>query len=224
MDLKAILRTSFSRLAETKIEGGTTALLGHFEGDCLSVLNLGDSGLAILRPALRTPPGSQQPMLFPRLLFRSIDQTHYFNCPYQLASSSKVDELEPADFIRIHVRPGDVVVAASDGVFDNLHDRELQGIVGNKVLEAWRKEAGEHVDVVALADEIVQKARKIGEQEDKEEVVTPFALAAYAEGVRFKGGKLDDTTAVVGVVVEDDAATTITAESGSLPEIQNLER
>eukprot|EP00929_Paragymnodinium_shiwhaense_P057267 TRINITY_DN28660_c0_g1_i1.p1 TRINITY_DN28660_c0_g1~~TRINITY_DN28660_c0_g1_i1.p1 ORF type:complete len:388 (-),score=82.85 TRINITY_DN28660_c0_g1_i1:166-1236(-) len=224
LDLNAILQSAFRRLTDTKIDGGTTALLGHFHEDVLSVLNLGDSGVSILRPALRTPPGSQQPVLFPRMLFRSVDQTHYFNCPYQLASSSAVGELEPADLIRIQVRAGDVIVAATDGVFDNLHDRQLQGIVGGRIVEAWRQDQTAHVDVAAVAKEIVEKARKIGEQEDKEEVVTPFALSAYAEGIRYHGGKLDDTTAIVGVVVEDGEVVNGASGSGSLPAIQNFER
>lgn len=33
-----------------------------------------------------------------------------------------------------------------------------------------------------------------------EDIITPFALAAHSEGLSFRGGKLDDTTVVVGLV------------------------
>ena len=37
----------------------------------------------------------------------------------------------------------------------------------------------------------------LGESQD---IITPFALAAHSEGLSFRGGKLDDTTVVVGLV------------------------
>ena len=33
-----------------------------------------------------------------------------------------------------------------------------------------------------------------------QDIITPFALAAHSEGLSFRGGKLDDTTVVVGLV------------------------
>jgi hypothetical protein len=34
----------------------------------------------------------------------------------------------------------------------------------------------------------------------RQDIITPFALAAHSEGLSFRGGKLDDTTVVVGLV------------------------
>ena len=96
----------------------------HLISTQVGILNLGDSGVMLLRPALRTPPSSDQPLLFPRVIFRSSDQTHYFNCPYQLGSGSAL--VEAPDYIRIRVRAGDIVVAATDGVFDNLFDHQVR--------------------------------------------------------------------------------------------------
>lgn len=39
-----------------------------------------------------------------------------------------------------------------------------------------------------------------------EDIITPFALAAHSEGLSFRGGKLDDTTVVVGLVGDLDTA------------------
>lgn len=188
-DLQEALLKATQRILKEKLEGGSTALLGQLNGTTMAILNLGDSGAMLLRPALRTPPGSDQPLLFPRVVFRSCDQTHYFNCPYQLGSGNA--PVEAPDFIRVRVRTGDLVVAATDGVFDNLFDHQVQAIVAQQLGKAWSKGA---------------PAQRIGQQEDHKDIITPFALAAHSEGLSFRGGKLDDTTVVVGLVCNDSDA------------------
>ncbi|CAE7229844.1 unnamed protein product [Symbiodinium natans] len=122
----------------------------------MGILNLGDSGAMLLRPALRTPPGSDQPLLFPRVVFRSSDQTHYFNCPYQLGSGSL--PVEAPDFIRVRVRTGDLVVAATDGVFDNLFDHQVQAIVAQQLAKAWSVGAPVTPHLSGLATSIAKQA------------------------------------------------------------------
>lgn len=137
-DLQEALLKATQRILKEKLEGGSTALLGQLNGTTMAILNLGDSGAMLLRPALRTPPGSDQPLLFPRVVFRSCDQTHYFNCPYQLGSGNA--PVEAPDFIRVRVRTGDLVVAATDGVFDNLFDHQVQAIVAQQLGKPGVKE------------------------------------------------------------------------------------
>merc|ERR1719458_1563118 len=103
-DLSGAFQAAAARLQEEQLPGGSTVLLGQLDGTTLAVLNLGDSGLLLLRPALRTPPGMDRPVSFPRVVFRSSDQTHYFNCPYQLCSSGL--PLEAPDLIRIRGHQG----------------------------------------------------------------------------------------------------------------------
>lgn len=57
-----------------------------------------------------------------------------------------------------------------------------------------------------LATSIAKQAQRIGQQEDHKDIITPFALAAHSEGLSFRGGKLDDTTVVVGLVCNDSDA------------------
>mmetsp|Transcript_46242 Transcript_46242/g.86307 ORF Transcript_46242/g.86307 Transcript_46242/m.86307 type:complete len:330 (+) Transcript_46242:59-1048(+) len=197
-DLQEALLKASHQILEEKLEGGSTALLGQLNGATMGILNLGDSGAMLLRPALRTPPGSDQPLLFPRVVFRSSDQTHYFNCPYQLGSGSA--PVEAPDFIRIRVRMGDLVVAATDGVFDNLFDHQVQAIVAQQLAKAWSVGAPVTPHLSGLATSIAKQAQRIGQQEDNKDIITPFALAAHSEGLTFRGGKLDDTTVVVGLV------------------------
>jgi len=222
-DLHQALMTAARRLHESQLLGGSTALLGQLNGAIMSILNLGDSGAMLLRPALRTPPGSDQPLLFPRVVFRSSDQTHYFNCPYQLGSSST--PIEAPDFIRIRVRTGDLIVAATDGVFDNLFDHQVQAIVARHLGGAWRTGASVEPQLQGLATSIVKQAQRIGQQEDQKDVITPFALAAHSEGLPFRGGKLDDTTVVVGLVCGAPVGHEDQGEmEDDLPPIHNLVR
>ena len=58
--------------------GSATLLLGQLEAgtDTLRLLNLGDSGAMVLRPALRKFGDTQ--VLFPRCVLRTQDQSHFF--------------------------------------------------------------------------------------------------------------------------------------------------
>lgn len=206
-DLHDVYREAANSVAVEQIQGGSTALIGTLRGLTLTVLNLGDSGVLVLRPALRAKTNGRWPHLFPRVIFRSCEQTHYFNCPYQLGGTT-VAELEEPDIVGVRVVPGDLVIAATDGVFDNLFDRQLQHLTAVHLQSFWAggEKEGE-VDLMPLlqelAERIVQRAQAIGREEDREDVITPFCVAAQSEGLSFRGGKLDDTTVVVGLVVPD---------------------
>jgi len=202
-DLHEELHTSLSRVAAEKVQGGSTALLGQLNGRTMSILNLGDSGALLLRPALRSPPGSDKPLLFPRVVFRSSDQTHYFNCPYQLGSSST--QIEEPDLVRVRVRVGDIIIAATDGVFDNLFDHQVQALVARHLNKSWSDNSEVEPHLQSLASSIVKQAQRTGSQEDNKDLITPFALSAHSEGLSFRGGKLDDTTVVVGLVCRGDS-------------------
>mmetsp|Transcript_56736 Transcript_56736/g.99207 ORF Transcript_56736/g.99207 Transcript_56736/m.99207 type:complete len:354 (+) Transcript_56736:50-1111(+) len=218
-DLQQALWTSSARLTETQTQGGSTALLGQLNKDTISILNLGDSGVILLRPALRTPPGSDQPLLFPRVVFRSSDQTHYFNCPYQLGSSSAPAEVP--DLIHVRVRIGDLVIAATDGVFDNLFDHQVQAIVARHLGNAWRRGDKVQPHLQGLAASIAKQAQRIGQQEDVKDIITPFALSAHSEGLTFRGGKLDDTTIVIGLVCNGDEFEDDSRDENAQPSIHN---
>ena len=72
-------------------------LLSNSGTGLLTVYNIGDCGVLVLRPAPRRFPlakgeaawGPQglrlgQPVHWPRPVLRTSDQTHFFNCPCQL--------------------------------------------------------------------------------------------------------------------------------------------
>ena len=59
-------------------------------------------------------------------------QQHSFNCPYQAGSRllhPNSDCANSADCYEIVLVEGDMIVMATDGIFDNLWDKELEKIV-----------------------------------------------------------------------------------------------
>jgi len=108
--LRAVLAGTAQRLREAPVAGSSTLLVGQLEpeGATLRLLNIGDCGAMLLRPAarrfraggtvawprvvLRTTAGAdahlqdQAPLHTSAVaqVLRTAEQTHYFNCPYQL--------------------------------------------------------------------------------------------------------------------------------------------
>lgn len=84
---------------------------------------------------------------------------------------------------------GDVVVAGSDGLFDNLFAKEVAALVGDAVKEGLGPDD--------MAQKIAASAR-VRALDRKHQ--TPFSTAALQAGFAFYGGKLDDLTVVVSYV------------------------
>ena len=181
--------------------GSSTLLLGHLEPltHTLRVANLGDSGAMVFRPSFRRFRAGN--VLWPRLLLRSQDQTHSFNTPYQAAADDFSYTASRVDEISTVVCEGDILVAATDGVLDNLFDLHVQNTVA-RALRGLRAKEAEAVQTAVdeLAQSIANEAHNVGLREDEEGLHTPFEVAAAQEGMRFCGGKLDDVAVVCGVV------------------------
>ncbi len=124
--------------------GGSTACIGIAASDgTLQMANLGDSGFLQLRH------GAVQHYSNP--------QTHAFNTPYQLSiippkiiAQSAIfggmplsDLPEQAELSTAELRHGDVLILATDGVWDNLNPQEVLKIVGSQMRShgAWIEKA-----------------------------------------------------------------------------------
>jgi protein phosphatase PTC7 len=120
--------------------GGSTAVVALFdERGTLEVANLGDSGFIVLR--LNGVHASSEP------------QTHAFNTPYQLSivprsmllraaafgGAQLMDQPRDAEVTRHSLRHGDVVIFASDGLWDNVFDQDILRIVSRTMAKtgAW---------------------------------------------------------------------------------------
>jgi len=196
---REILQRSYeSIMMEKQVEcGGTTACLVSIFKDTLTehmylnYCNLGDSGFLLIRNG--------------EVVFRTVDQTHYFNAPYQLAVPPKgrvvlMNDPNEADTFyeedMIVVKEGDYIVLATDGMWDNVFDED--------VVEVLRKNIEKHgTDVNKIVDctseELLEKTYSISINSPAP-TLTPFQRYAQQHRRNWVGGKIDDITLVVACI------------------------
>ncbi|KAJ8560997.1 hypothetical protein K7X08_027187 [Anisodus acutangulus] len=93
---------------------------------------------------------------------------------------------------KITVAPGDVLVAGTDGLFDNLYDADITGVVIRAVEDGLGPQM--------TAQKIAALAQQRGMDQTKP---SPFSDAAKEAGFEYHGGKLDDITVVVSYVTNN---------------------
>ncbi|KAL9606423.1 MAG: hypothetical protein Q9179_000389 [Wetmoreana sp. 5 TL-2023] len=205
--------------------GGSTACIavGHADG-FLQVANLGDSGFVHFR--------------LNAVHYYSNPQTHAFNTPFQLSiippkilARSRIfggtplrDFPKDASVTSHEVRHGDVLVFATDGVWDNLNSSELLQIVSRHMtgFQAWQvgdkgTRIGKDLDVLTAGGGIPK------EKEDNLQTLLAVAITGEAKAASqnskrdgpfakevqkfyphedFHGGKVDDICVVVAIVLD----------------------
>ncbi|KAG6600603.1 putative protein phosphatase 2C 55, partial [Cucurbita argyrosperma subsp. sororia] len=162
----------------TTAKGSSTACIISLSEKGLRAINLGDSGFIVIRD------GST--------IFRSPVQQHGFNFTYQLESGYSGDLPSSGEIFIIPVAPGDVIVAGTDGLFDNLYSNEISAVVVNAVRSG--------LEPGVTAQNIAALARQRALDRNRQ---TPFSAAAQEAGYRYYGGKLDDITVVVSFIAAD---------------------
>lgn len=170
--------------SSTKAKGSSTACIIALTDQGLSAINLGDSGFMVVRDGCT--------------VFRSPAQQHNFNFTYQLENGRNGDLPSSGQVFTIPVAPGDVIVAGTDGLFDNLYNNDITAVV----VHAVRAGLGPQV----MAQKIAALARQRAHEKDRQ---TPFSAAAQEAGFRYYGGKLDDITVVVSYITtskEDESS------------------
>ncbi|KAJ9194516.1 hypothetical protein DTO164E3_4156 [Paecilomyces variotii] len=156
---KNLLQKGYDLLVEDPSiqAGGSTASVGVAQTDGrVELANLGDSGSVLLRLAA--------------VHHYSKPQTHAFNTPYQLSiipprmrlqasifGGNYLEDLpRDASVTNINMQHGDILVLATDGVFDNLSNQDLLKIVTTRMVltGAWTGAANagiaisEHLDAL----------------------------------------------------------------------------
>ncbi|XP_057778317.1 probable protein phosphatase 2C 55 [Salvia miltiorrhiza] len=170
VDPKSVLVDAF---AKTEAPGSSTACIISLAGNRLRAANVGDSGFAVIRGG--------------RTVYRSPVQHYKFNAPYQLGPTS--GSPKKAEEIAVEMESGDIVVAATDGLFDNVFPKEVEAVVG-RFPDAMMPPGRVARD---LAEAARVKSLHIYD-------ATPFELASYQAGFVRLGGKKDDITVVVAYV------------------------
>ncbi|XP_042426271.1 uncharacterized protein LOC122014157 [Zingiber officinale] len=160
--------------AEASSPGSSTVLVGYFDGQVLHVANIGDSGFILIRNGT--------------VFRKSTPMVYGFNFPLQIERGE-----DPSKYIetyKIGLCEGDVIVTATDGLFDNLYEQEIVAIV-SKSLQASLKPR-------EIAEYLATRAQEVGRSASGR---SPFADAALVSGYpTFTGGKLDDVTVIVSIV------------------------
>lgn len=180
--------------AATRVGGSSTAVLAGLEGDRLRGLNLGDSGLWLIRDG--------------RVVYKTDRQQHAFNYPFQV-SWGDAEVVQQAAPIDVPVRAGDWVLLASDGLFDNVWEKDLLRVMDNVVngkgiAGVYRPAAGDRggegrgkataVRPVDVAQAVLERAL---EASVATHYVSPFAVEAkkHRDDARLEG-KPDDVTVI----------------------------
>ncbi|EIM20918.1 protein serine/threonine phosphatase 2C [Wallemia mellicola CBS 633.66] len=130
-------------------------------------------------------------------------QTHFFNCPYQLAKLRKgidknhiTDYANSADLFETTLQEGDCIVLFTDGLGDNVFTNEIVQL--KQAVEGHIPDGTITEKSQALADTLVSYARICMDDEFK---VSPIELSARQEKIKgFMGGKVDDVTVITAFV------------------------
>ncbi|KAJ6191618.1 hypothetical protein N7519_001639 [Penicillium mononematosum] len=165
----------------------------------LYVTNLGDCKILVIRPSEK------------KVLFRTAEQWHWFDCPMQLGTNSMDTPRKDAVLSKIAVQEDDVVLALSDGVMDNLWEHEVLKVVIDSI-DKWEegraatKNAAQHPHLsddrnVYVARELLNAALTIAQDPFAE---SPFMEKAVEEGLAIEGGKMDDISVVIASCKKSD--------------------
>ena len=145
-----------------KEQGTATACVAILNDGQLNSVNVGDSGFIIIREGQVVQ--SRQITI------------HSFNFPSQLGKGSP-DQPEDGVVAGIKLKPEDIIVMATDGLWDNLFEEQVAELVVEKS------------DMSKLAKNIAEEARFAATEPGRK---TPWSDI---------GGKLDDITVVTALVV-----------------------
>ncbi|ORY02113.1 protein serine/threonine phosphatase 2C [Basidiobolus meristosporus CBS 931.73] len=178
-----ILERSYELLnrdvAKEGILGSSTACIVVLRDDELRIANLGDCGVSVIRQG--------------DFVFRTEEQQHCFNYPYQLGTGS-LDKPSDAQAFTVKVEKGDIVILGSDGIYDNLSDEDILDIV-------LRSTSGSlmNINPQKVSDALARQAKIVSEDST---FPSPFQDRAMQEGFYYQGGKIDDISVLVALVVD----------------------
>lgn len=184
-----LLARAYCNLLEQKqpILGSSTAcvLALHRDSHTLYAANIGDSGLLVIRDGF--------------IVCRSMEQQHQFNTPYQLAvpppghaMNVLTDGPECAALLQFDVECGDIVLLATDGVFDNVPDEMLLHMLSPACGIA------DPVKLQMYANSVALMARSLSFSPTYD---SPFSQHAKRHNIDAPGGKPDDITIILASVI-----------------------
>lgn len=218
-------------VTRNELPGSCTACVSSLRDAKLHVINVGDSGLMVVRNS--------------RVIYRSKPTHRGFNHPFQLshADSNDLVDVRP---VSVNVRAGDVIIYGTDGLWDNVFERNISRAVTNHherlkaitrteivgcniesglmerenypatkrfkqfILEhETQHTAGNNTTANSMALSLEELAFELGEMACfgacSETQTSPFEREAKRAGEVHRGGKIDDVTIVVAVIIPVEA-------------------
>jgi len=178
-----IIRTALDRVT---CPGTSTACIVLLcDSGSLEAANLGDSVFMVIDSSARS------------VLFKCPEQQHLFNYPFQLSADPATpspDTPDDALRVKIPVEEGDLVVLASDGLWDNVYDSEILKACREELnLDGKQKQVGKASAESRIAKKLARLAHKHARDMKRQ---SPFGVRARTHGKRHAGGKMDDVTVV----------------------------
>ncbi|KVH93456.1 Protein phosphatase 2C (PP2C)-like protein, partial [Cynara cardunculus var. scolymus] len=159
---------------ETNMSGSSSVLIANFDDQALHVANIGDTGFLIIRHGAIYKKSS--PLL------------HEFHFSLQVDECD--DPLQLVEEHTIELDEGDIIVSATDGLFDNLYEREIAMIVSKSLQAGMKPEE--------IANALATRAQEVGRSAF---VRSPFSDAAQAAGYTgCAGGKPDNVAVIISLV------------------------
>lgn len=182
-----LIAASYYELQENKeqIIGSSTAcvVVLNRTDQMLYTANIGDSGFLVMRNG--------------QIVHRSEEQQHYFNTPFQLslapANISNLvhsDSPESADTSSLPIEEGDLILLATDGLFDNLPESIIV-----QQLSKLRDHNLENMQ--KMVNSLAFQAHRLAFDAN---YLSPFSKRARENGINVSGGKPDDITVLLAAV------------------------
>jgi protein phosphatase PTC7 len=143
------------------------------------------------------------------IAYRSPPQEHDFGRPFQLGHHEATDTPADAMLSTFFLENDDVIVVGTDGLWDNVSEKEILSIIENRIKSSSSTSAStssssplgsNHAfsnkkEVDACAKELTQKAFEHANDRSR---TTPYSLAATEHfDMVYSGGKKDDITVLV---------------------------
>lgn len=243
---------TLSEFFDFELIGSSTALIALLKDDELRLANIGDCSCSIVRR--RSPSSSLDENKEDggmdghgerglnlvedadyegeyegeyEYIFRSQEQQHSFNYPFQMGTNSKDTPRKDGQFFNVKIQKNDLIIISSDGLVDNLFDEDILEEIERQSHEFSSSSSQTQTQDFARQDsnqnnnnskdqmgmtteafispERLSKAlcsRAKAVSEDQRAVTSPFQQKANEEGIHFVGGKHDDITVLVAVIGE----------------------
>lgn len=151
------------------------------------------------------------------IVYRSPQQLLYFNCPAALGvnsttaptsdnTNSSEERSSPyipvsnAIRLQLQLEEGDIIILASDGLFDNVFEEDIVQIVGSVLGELDDREINAEA-TQKCAETLAKRAYELSLSKT---VDCPFALAAKESNILWSGGRKDDITVLISAVVSSN--------------------